>query len=225
MHVGSIAGLYLGNAGEVVSDATPPDPQPQTRNDYAHAKALADAAVLDVQRRLGLPVVLLRPGLVAGAGTSPFHGGLGFFNNDQYCVGWNDGRNALPWVLVTDCATAIVGALTSEQAAGRAYNLVGDVRPSAREYLADVAQVTGRPLTFVPSSPVALWLVEMGKWLVKRVTGRRVPRPYLRDLRSRGIPAVFDCSAAKRDLCWTPVADAQVFRKMAVQVHAEETVA
>ncbi len=225
VHVGSIAGLYLGNAGEVVSDATPPDPQPQTRNDYARAKALADAAVLDVQRRLGLPVVLLRPGLVTGAGTSPFHGGLGFFNNDQYCVGWNDGRNALPWVLVTDCATAIVGALTSEQAVGRAYNLVGDVRPSAREYLADVAQVTGRPLKFVPSSPVALWLVEMGKWLVKRMTGRRVPRPYLRDLRSRGIPAVFDCSAAKRDLGWAPVADAQVFRQMAVQVHAEEPVA
>lgn len=225
VHVGSIAGLYLGDAGETVRDDTPPDPLPQTRNDYAHAKALADAAVLDVHRQLGLPVVLLRPGLVVGAGTSPFHGGLGFFNNDQYCVGWNDGRNALPWVLVTDCADAIVGALTSDQAVGRAYNLVGDVRPSAREYLADVAHVTGRPLRFVPSSPVALWLAEMGKWLVKRATGRRVDRPYLRDIRSRGISAAFDCSAAKRDLGWTPVADAQTFRKMAVLVHAEESVA
>lgn len=225
VHVGSIAGLYLGGAGDVVRDDTPPDPMPQTRNDYAHAKALADHAVLDVHRRLGLPVVLLRPGVVMGAGTSPFHGGLGFFNNDQYCVGWNDGRNPLPWVLVTDCADAIVAALTSPQAVGRAYNLVGDVRPSAREFLADVAQVTGRPLKFVPSSPVRLWLVEMGKWLVKRVTGRSVPRPYLRDLRSRGIAATFDCSQAKRDLNWSPVADAQVFRQMAVQVHAEESMA
>lgn len=225
VHVGSIAGLYLGDAGESVRDDTPPDPMPHTRNDYAHAKALADAAVLDVHRRLGLPVVLLRPGLVVGPGASPFHGGLGFFNNDQYCVGWNDGRNALPWVLVTDCATAIIGAMTSDQAVGRAYNLVGDVRPSAREYLADVAQVTGRPLKFVPSSPVALWLAEMGKWLVKRVTGRRVQRPYLRDIRSRGIAAAFDCSQAKRDLNWAPVADAQVFRKAAVMIHAEEPVA
>ncbi len=222
VHVGSIAGLFLGNASETVRDDTPPDPMPQTRNDYAHAKALADAAVLDVHRRLGLPVVLLRPGLVMGAGTSPFHGGLGFFNNDQYCVGWNDGRNALPWVLVTDCADAIVGALKSQQAVGRAYNLVGDVRPSAREYLADVAQATGRPLKFVPSSPVGLWLAEMGKWLVKRVTGRRVPRPYLRDIRSRGIAANFDCSAAKRDLNWAPVSDVHTFRRMAVQIHAEE---
>ena len=45
VHVGSIAGLYLGDAGETVRDDTPPDPLPQTRNDYAHAKALADAAV------------------------------------------------------------------------------------------------------------------------------------------------------------------------------------
>jgi len=126
---------------------------------------------------------------------------------------------------VTDCANAIVGAMTSEQAVGRAYNLVGDVRPTAREYLADVAQVTGRPLKFVPSSPVALWLAEMGKWLVKRATGRRVQRPYLRDIRSRGISAMFDCSAAKRDLDWAPVADAKTFRQMAVMVHAEEPVA
>lgn len=221
VHVGSIASLFLGDKRETVRDDTPPDPRPETRNDYARAKALADDAVLDAHRRVGLPVVLLRPGLVVGAGTSAFHGGLGFFNNDQYCVGWNDGRNSLPWVLVTDCAKAIVGALKAEQAVGRTYNLVGDVRPTAREYLAEVAKATGRPLQFVSSSPVGLWLTEMGKWVVKRVTGRKVSRPYLRDIRSRGITASFDCSAAKRDLGWTPVADAQAFHRLAIGVHAE----
>lgn len=65
---------------------------------------------------------------MVGSGTSPFHSGLGFFNNDQYCVGWNSGQNALPWVLVGDCASAIVAAVTAPAAPGRAYNLVGDVR-------------------------------------------------------------------------------------------------
>lgn len=225
VHVGSIASLFLGDPAETIRDDTAPDPQPETRNDYARAKALADTAVMDVCRRLGLPVVLLRPGLVVGAGTSALHGGLGFFNNDQHCVGWNEGHNALPWVLVQDCANAIVGALSSAQAIGRSYNLVGDVRPSAREYLADLAQVTGRPLRFVPSSPVGLWLTEMGKWVVKRATGRRVARPHLRDIRSRGITAQFDCSAAKRDLGWAPVADARLFKDMAMHVHAEEPAA
>lgn len=221
VHVGSIAGLYLGRAGAVITGATPTDPLPHTRNDYAHAKALADEALLEFHRSSGLPVVLLRPGVVMGSGTSPFHGGLGFFNNDQYCVGWNDGRNPLPWVLADDCADAIVAALSAPAAVGRAYNLVGDVRPSVREFLAALGGVLGRPLHFVPSSPTGLWLTEMGKWLIKRVAGQKVVRPYRRDLLSRGLPATFDCSDAKRDLGWQPEADPAEFQRRAVAVHGQ----
>ncbi len=176
VHVGSISGLYLGDAGDVITGSTPTDPRPDTRNDYSHAKALADAEMLKAHQQ-GLPVVVLRPGLVVGAGTSPFHGGLGFFNNDQYCVGWNGGNNALPWVLGDDCADAIVAALTAPNAPGKAYNLVGDVRPTARQYLQDLSKVLQRPLHFVPSSPTGLWLTEMGKWAVKKVAGQKVKRP------------------------------------------------
>lgn len=221
VHVGSIAGLYVGDPAEVITGATGTDPKPATRNDYAHAKALADDALIAFHRQSGFPLVLLRPGLVAGAGTSAFHGGLGFFNNDQYCIGWNQGQNPLPWVLVSDCANAIVSAMTAPAAVGKAYNLVGDVRPSAREYIAQVAAVSRRPLRFVPSSPTGLWLAEMGKWVVKRVTGRAVPRPYKRDLLSRGLPAQFDISDVKRDLNWQPVSDPAVFHQHAVAVHGE----
>lgn len=220
VHVGSIASLFLGDAGETITGATPPDPRPETRADYARAKALADRALMDIHHQTGFPIVLMRPGLVVGSGTSPFHSGLGFFNNDQHCVGWNDGRNALPWVLVGDCASAIVAAVNAPSAPGRAYNLVGDVRPSAREYLADLSRTIGRPLKFVPSSPTGLWLVEMGKWLIKRVTGRAVPRPFKRDLMSRGLLARIDCSNAKHDLGWKPVADPAEFHRQAMAVHA-----
>lgn len=219
VHVGSISGLFLGNPGEVITGATQPDPLPQTRNDYAHAKALADSEVLSIHAETGLEVVLLRPGLVIGAGTSPFHGGLGFFNNDQFCVGWNAGTNPLPWVLVDDCAEAIVSALDAPQAVGKAYNLVGDVCPNARDYIASLAIALGRPLKFVPSSPTGLWLTELGKWIIKRVAGQKVKRPFRRDILSRGLTAQFDCSDAKRDLNWVPVADAAEFQRRAVQVH------
>lgn len=221
VHVGSIAGLYLGDPNETITGATPPDPLPETRNDYARAKASADNALLALHRQTGLSIVLLRPGVVMGAGTSPFHGGLGFFNNDQYCIGWNRGDNPLPWVLVEDCADAIVRSLRAEAANGKAYNLVGDVRPSASEFIRDLSAVTGRPLRFCPSSPTGLWLVEMGKWLIKRIAGRQVTRPYRRDLLSRGLAAKFDCSDAKRDLGWTPQGDPQKFHQQAVAVHAQ----
>jgi len=219
VHVGSISGLYLGDAAAVVTGSTPTDPKPHTRNDYAHAKALADAAELSRNRPEGMQVVLLRPGLVIGTGTSPFHGGLGFFNNDQYCVGWNAGTNPLPWVLVEDCAAAIVAAVEARNVAGKAYNLVGDVRPDARSYLAALAGSLGRPLKFVPSSPVGLWLTELGKWMVKRVAGQKVNRPFLRDILSRGLRSQFDCSDAKRDLLWNPVADPAEFDRRAIATH------
>lgn len=221
VHVSSISGLFLGDRASVITGDTPIDPLPETRNDYSHAKALADAEVLKIHRQKGLPVVILRPGLVIGGGTSPFHGGLGFFNNDQYCVGWNRGDNALPWVLVEDCASAIVASLTSPNAVGKAYNLVGDVLPTAREYISDLAAALERPLCFVPSSPTGLWLTEMGKWAIKRVAGRDVGRPYRRDILSRGLTSRFDCSDAKRDLGWRPVGDPEVFRRKAILIHAE----
>ena len=91
----------------------------------------------------------LRPALVVGEGGDAFHGGLGFFNNEQHCIGWNTGNNPLPFILVEDVADAIALALKAPDVAGRCYNLVGDVRLTAREYLAELALALGRPLRFI----------------------------------------------------------------------------
>lgn len=220
VHVGSIAGLYLGPQSKVVTGETPPDPHPDHRADYARAKAVCDRLLLDMHKQLGLPVVILRPGVVVGEGGPPFHGGLGFFNNDQHCIGWNDGRNPLPFVLVEDVADAILKAAYAGNVEGKAYNIVGDIRPSAREYISGLGAALKRPLKFHPQSPARLWMAELGKWGIKRAGGRRPPLPSIRDLLSRGMRAQFDCSDAKRDLDWTPVADPAVFEARAILVHA-----
>ena len=220
IHVGSIAALYLGPQATAVTGATPPDPMPEQRGDYAHAKALTDRMLLDLHAREGLDLVILRPGIVVGAGGPPFHSGVGLFNNDQHCIGWNAGRNPLPFVLAGDVADAILRAAAAPGIAGRCYNLVGDVRLSARDYIAALAAALGRKLRFHPQPPEAHYLVELGKWAIKRAGGRRVPMPSLRDLRSRGMMAQFDCADAARDLDWHPVADPAVFRDRAIAVHA-----
>jgi predicted dehydrogenase/nucleoside-diphosphate-sugar epimerase len=220
VHVGSIAALYLGPSSEPVTGQTPPDPQAERRADYARVKAACDCVLLDLHTRSGLPVAILRPGVVVGEGGPPLHGGLGFFNNDQHCIGWNEGRNPLPFVLVEDVAAAILLATRAEGIEGRCYNLVGDVRPSAREYIAALGAALHRPLRFHPQSPLALWAGELGKWAIKRAGGRRPPVPSLRDLLSRGMKAPFDCTDAKRDLGWQPVADPAIFEARAIAVHA-----
>jgi nucleoside-diphosphate-sugar epimerase/predicted dehydrogenase len=220
VHVGSIASLYLGPDAGTITGATPPDPREAERGDYARAKVLADRMLMEMHAKEGLPVVILRPGVVVGEGGPPLHSGLGLFNNDQHCIGWNDGRNPLPFVLVEDVASAIVRACAAEGVEGRCYNIVGEVRPSAREYLADMGQALGRPLRFHPQSPTRLWLVDVAKWLVKRATGRAVPMPAKRDFLSRGMAAAFDVADARRDLGWAPVADPAVFRARAIDVQA-----
>ncbi len=217
IHIGSIAALYLGPQDRPVTGATPPDPQADERADYARAKAVADRMLLNMH---GLNVCILRPGLVVGEGGIPFHSGLGFFNNEQHCIGWNAGRNPLPFVLVEDVADAIVCAVRAEGIDGHCYNLVGDVRLNAREYIAALAEAMRRPLKFHPQSVNLLMTQEYGKYLIKRATGRAGAPPSRRDLLSRGLTATFDCGDAKRDLGWSPVADRARFRERAILVHA-----
>jgi len=211
VHIGSIASLYLGPQRQAVTGNTMPDPKASERAFYARAKAMCDAYLMQLQTEGKLAVCILRPGLVVGDGTSPFHSGLGFFNNDQHCIGWNEGRNPLPFVLVDDVAEAILQACQKPGAAGKCYNLVGDVRPSAREYLAALARMLRRPLKFHPKNPHMLYVDELGKWAIKRIGGRKAPAPSLRDLLSRGLKAEFDCRDVKQGLDWTPVAEPDVF--------------
>ena len=103
---------------------------------------------------------------------------------------------------------------------GRAYNIVGDVRMSAREYIGALSGALGRPLRYHAQSARWLWLEDSGKWVVKRATGRQVPAPSVRDFLSRGMLAQFDTSAAKKDLGWTPTADPARFMDRAIKVHA-----
>lgn len=219
VHVGSIASLYLGPQEAPVTGATPPDPRETERGDYAHAKVLADRMLLRLHAQEGLPVVILRPGLVVGEGTSPFHSGVGFYNTEQHCIGWNAGTNPLPFVLGSDVASAIIQACDAEGIDGRCFNLVGDVRPCARDYIAWLGAALQRPLRYHPQSPRLLWLEDSGKWLVKRAAGRQVAAPSMRDFLSRGLMAQMDCTDARQALGWVPVADEAAFRALAIDVH------
>ena len=54
-------------------------------------------------------------------------------------MGWNHGRNPLPFVLVEDVADAIARATLKPELSGRSLNLVGDVAMTAREYIDELA--------------------------------------------------------------------------------------
>jgi uncharacterized protein YbjT (DUF2867 family) len=110
-------------------------------------------------------------------------------------------------VLVSDVAAALLALIEQPERAGPVYNLVGDVRLSARDYLGALAHATARPLVYHPNSTYWSAFVETGKWIAKRAGGHPVSRTALRDLRSRGLVSRFDTQQERAELSWSPVAD------------------
>ena len=221
IYVSSSAALYLGDEDETISQLTPPDADAEARADYACAKVRSEAAVRAAST---IPFATLRPAIVVGEGGSPFHSALGAFENETHCQGWNRGQNPLPFVLVEDVAAAIIAAIEAPVADidGKAFNLVGDVRWTARQYIRELAMATGRPLRFHLMSVNRVGAEEWLKWLVKKIAGRNgVRAPAMRDLKSRGMVSAFDTTEEKRILGWRPCADEEEFRKRAIYPHCE----
>lgn len=223
LFISSSAALWLGDPRQKLTAQTPPDTEKNERGDYAYAKVVAEERMLDLHMERGLPVSILRPAVVVGEGGSPFHSALGAFNTEAHCVGWNQGLNPLPFVLAEDVASGIVAALEAplDDVAGKSFNLVGDVRWTARKYMRELAEATGRPLRFHPNSGLAVAGMEWIKYAAKKVSGRKgVPAPQGRDLKSRGMVSTIDTAWEKEVLGWQPCDDEDQFRERAIRVHA-----
>ena len=161
------------------------------------------------------------------AGARPLHEGFGIWRGETHCVGWNAGATPLPLVLASDVAAAIRLTLQSDIATNHSYNLVGDVHLSARECVDELARALGRPLVFHSGHPAQHHALAVAKWSARKLAGRELPPfPAYRGFASKRCLSSFDCSDAKRDLGWLPVADAAEFLERAFRdQHASRSVA
>jgi predicted dehydrogenase/nucleoside-diphosphate-sugar epimerase len=208
IYTGTIDSYYLGANAEVITEATPLDPQIDHRNLYARAKAVSEAILTKMHREQGLPLVIVRPGIVIGRGGSPFHWGVGMWWSDAVCQIWGEGNNKLALVLVEDVAAGLILAMQAGGIEGLSFNLVADPSLTAQQYL-DELDRAGKFKIQRHATPIfKFYLADMIKWAVKvavRHPERRIPS--YRDWESRSGKAVFDCSAAKSVLGWKPASD------------------
>ncbi len=223
VYVSSIAALYTGTDGQpgAIGDSWDTDPEPEQRPLYSRGKAAAEKALRETAGRLGLALVVARPGVVVGEGTPMQHSGLGLWARDNHCVGWGRGDHPLPLVLADDVADALVAATLADGGGvdGEALNLCASTGLTAADVVAELARATGRPLHFHPRP---LWLsqsMEIGKWIVKRVGGRKAEFPSYRDLKSRALATPFSSKLARERLGWQPVEDRSAFLDAAVRVY------
>jgi len=214
---------YYSGGRTVIDESTPIDPHIHRRNLYAQAKAASERMLMQMHRDRGLPVVIFRPGIVIGRGTSPFHGGTAFWAWESVCRLWGEGRDPLPIVLVEDVARALAGARKVSGLAGESFNLVADPCLSAREYLEQLQKALGTEFDARPSPAWKSFSLDLLKWLVKflaRHPERRFPS-YL-DWKTRSFVSVYDCSKAKRVLGWQPTSDRATIIRAGIVEAAEE---
>lgn len=133
--------------GAVVNEETPLERHPERRDAYSYAKLRQEQLFFEYQERHGIPLVVLRPGVIYGPGGSPFSARLGLsIGGVFFHLG---GRNLLPLSYVENCAEAIAVAGESDTAIGQVYNVHDDDLPTCAQYLRRYRREVG-PLWVIP---------------------------------------------------------------------------
>lgn len=198
--------------GGRVDEEAPIDGQPEKRNHYARSKILLEEMLFEMKEESGLPLVLFRPGIVVGEGGSPYHSGVGLWTRDNVCAYWGSGKNSLPFVLVDDVCAALAGVVDTAGLSGEVFNLVGDVRPCAREYIEQLRMYSGRDIKAFPYPTMLCFASDCFKYLVKALTGAHKDALLsYRDLANRAILADFDNHKPKERLGWRPCREVDAF--------------
>jgi predicted dehydrogenase/nucleoside-diphosphate-sugar epimerase len=219
----SIAAYDLGHH-RTITESTPLDDHPK-RADYTKAKVACERLLTRMHEERGLPITIFRPGVVVGAGGPVEHLGVGFWPTPTHCVSWGSRVDSpLPFVLVDDVVAAFVAAIGRPGLVGQSFNLVGDVRLSAAEYLDALREASGRHLQLHRQSLAKWYSVEIAKWIVKALARKRENVfPSYHDIASRSLRAPFDCTRAKQMLDWRPVSDRARFIELGIWQALEDT--
>ncbi len=224
VYVSSIAALDTRPTrdGAALADSPAVDPRAEERAVYARGKACTERLLQDLAANRGLRLVILRPGVVIGAGTALQHSGYGLWTRDNHCVGWGLGETPLPLVSADDVAEAIALTVTHPGPGleGQALNLAARTTLGARRVVEELARATGRDLRFHPRRLWVSQLAEVGKWLVKRAGGRDVPFPSWHDLAARSLARPLASNLARELLGWKPVEDEQGLLDAGVRIYA-----
>ena len=189
--------------GTIVTEEMTDDPQ--RVGHYSRAKLLLEQLLLDANRAGEIEAVVLRPGLVFGDGISPYLEHLphiGSLKGDRYTV-FGDGEVPLQLTYVGNVVDALWCAATAPDAPGHVLTIIDDDIPTQREFVRQLAALTGRPLGIRAIPRPVAWMIGLG---VERAAAvLRIKPPTTRALLlGKTAKLAFDCSRAKRVLGWSP---------------------
>ncbi len=172
-------------------------------NAYEATKLKGELLALKSYQEDGLPVAIVRPGLVYGPGDLHL---LGFFASIQkglfrVIAG---GKALLHPVYIDDLLAALLLCAERPQALGRSYNIAGAQPVTVRELAAAIAQALDKKL---PGGNIPLWLANLASDVFAITPGMRGEHAPLTRSRAAFLThsRLYDIGRAQTELNYTPL--------------------
>lgn len=202
LHVSSL-GVYGLHGQETVTEGSPFDDHPGERGHYTRSKIEAEQAVWTYSREHGLPITVIRPGILYGPGRPPVVARLVVPVGPKLRIVIARPDQRLPLAYVDNVAEAIHLALRSKQAIGRDYNVVDSEAILQGEYLTLLRKVGLSQARIIRLPPTLLYPLVSSCEHVCRWMG--IAPPLSSHQFERASASVrYDTSRAREELGWSP---------------------
>jgi nucleoside-diphosphate-sugar epimerase len=129
--------------GATLTEESPLESRPHLRDPYTYSKVAQEQAAREFAGAHGLPLVIVRPGVIFGPGRGVLSSRVGLqFGTLLIRMG---GRQTLPYTYVDNCAAAIRQAGFAPGIDGEALNIVDDDLPTAAQLVRRLARRRRKP--------------------------------------------------------------------------------
>jgi nucleoside-diphosphate-sugar epimerase len=201
--------------GGSLDESCPLDPNAHLRDPYSYSKVAQERVAWRTHAMMGLPLVVVRPGVIYGPGRDCLTGRVGLrLGNFMLVMG---GRQEMPYTHVANCAQAVVLAGEVAGVEGQAFNVVDDELPTGRQLLKRYRAEVGRlrhlrvpSWAIPPLSGLCEWYHRQSRGQLPAVLTRYKSQAMWRSLH-------YPNERAKRGLGWRP--------EVALEAGLQETLA
>jgi nucleoside-diphosphate-sugar epimerase len=200
----AVYGTWPLRRGAVLDENCPLEPNPQLRDAYSFSKVEQERLCWAAHADRGLPLAVVRPGVIYGPGRGFMSARVGLPVGDRIFLQLA-GSNRLPYTYVRNCADAIVSALESDRCIGEALNIVDDELPRGRELLALHRARMGVPpkVIRVPSRAIPA-VARSYEFILSRSDGMLPPALTRYRAAAQWKPLRYPNQKAKHLLGWQP---------------------
>lgn len=171
-------------------------------NSYERTKLEGELLALKAYKEEGLPVSVVRPGLVYGPGDLHL---LGFFSSIQkgFFRVIDGGTALLHPIYIDDMTAAFLLCAERPEAIGHSYNIAGERPVTIRELAEAIAHALGKT---VPRGSIPLWMANLTSDIFAVIPGMRGEKAPLTRSRVAFLTnsRVYEISRAKSELGFAP---------------------